>query len=92
MDGSVSIRFNRPTGVSVDRVVHLVNPELSKYQPTDDNYILLPDLKSMRPGESTEFYIQIRSNQPQTINIQFDGASQQDRDGTSVRVTTRVVQ
>lgn len=90
VDGGVSVGFNLPDGVVVDRVTHMTDGRLSDYRPAA-GYILLPKISNLQPGESTEFVVQLISNQPQTITVQFDGASQQDRDGTSARVTTQVV-
>ncbi|MEM6470722.1 MAG: hypothetical protein AAF802_14280, partial [Planctomycetota bacterium] len=55
-DGNVSIRFNLPEGVSVDRVVQTLSPDLGRWDPRG-GYIYLQDIGSMRPGEMIEYQL-----------------------------------
>jgi hypothetical protein len=88
-DGQVSIQFQLPPGVSLDRVNPLTNPELSEYR-VDAGVVSLAYIRSMDPGESVEYELVLISNQPQTFELTVRLRSQRMRDGFEVSVSTTV--
>ncbi len=67
-DGQVAIQFPLPSGVRVERINPLTNPELSEFR-TDAGVVSLAYIRSMEPGESVEYQMVLSSNQPQTFNL-----------------------
>lgn len=88
-DGQVSIQFQLPPGVSLDRVNPLTNPELSEYR-VDAGVVSLAPIRLMEPGESVEYELVLRSNQPQTFDLRLLFRSQRMREGFEESVTTTV--
>jgi hypothetical protein len=88
-DGQVSIQFQLPPGVSLDRVNPLTNPELSEYR-VDAGVVSLAYIRSMDPGESVEYELVLTSNQPQTFELTVRLRSQRMRDGFEESVSTIV--
>ncbi|MGB7346104.1 MAG: hypothetical protein WBD20_17940 [Pirellulaceae bacterium] len=77
-DSQVSLRFVLPPGVSLVRVVQRRSPELGEYR-NNAGIIEMADIKSMRPGESIDYELELQSNQPQTFDLEIEGASRQTR-------------
>ncbi|WP_197454177.1 COG1361 family protein [Stieleria varia] len=90
LDNSVLVRFNRPEGVRVERMASLSRDEQLTFTQ-EAGYIVLPEIRSMRPGETIDYVIVLSSNQPQMLNLQFEAVSQQFPRGTSARVQTEIV-
>jgi hypothetical protein len=88
-DGQVSIQFQLPPGVSLERVNPLTNPELSEYR-VDAGVVSLAYIRSMDPGESVEYELVLISNQPQTFELTVRLRSQRMRDGFEESVSTTV--
>jgi hypothetical protein len=89
-DGQVSMRFQLPAGVSVSRVTRRgSNTPLALQRRSDFTY--LPDIRSMRPGESIDFLMVLTSNQPQTFELAVEAVSQQTPDATVARSQTNVL-
>ncbi|MEM6472372.1 MAG: hypothetical protein AAF802_22610, partial [Planctomycetota bacterium] len=81
---------NLPEGVSVDRVVQTLSPDLGRWDPRG-GYIYLQDIGSMRPGEMIEYQLVLESNQPQTFTITVEVVSQNTAEVARSTVQTVVV-
>ena len=90
-DSNVSIRFNEPEGVEVVRVSQTLNPQQENPIDPRGGWIYLQDIRSMRPGETIEYKIVLRCNQPKTFQIRAEAVSLNKRDGAASEVTTVVV-
>ena len=88
-DGQVGIQFQLPAGVQVDRVVPMTNPELSEYQ-VNAGVVSLAYIRSMEPGETVEYTLVLRSNQPQTFDLKVQIRSLRMREGFVETATTNV--
>ena len=76
-DGSVSIRFALPDGVSLSRAVQRQNPIAGEPRITA-GLVYLPDIRSMRPGEVVDYDLVLVSNQPQTFPLDIEVVSQRN--------------
>ncbi|MEO1526361.1 MAG: hypothetical protein AAFX06_13055 [Planctomycetota bacterium] len=90
-DSNVVIRFNEPEGVEVVRVSQTLNPQQSSPVEPRGGWIYLQEIRSMRPGETIEYKIVLRCNQPTTFQIRAEAVSLNKRDGAASEVTTIVV-
>ncbi|WP_146395178.1 DUF11 domain-containing protein [Planctomycetes bacterium CA13] len=90
IDGEVRVRFNLPTGTSIDRIAQRQSPIAGQYQ-VNAGMVTLEDIRSMRPGETLEYDIVLRSNQPQTINLMVESISRRGAGGSDM-ATTEVIQ
>ena len=88
-DGEVSVRFNLPPGVAVDRVVQRRSPVGGQFD-VKAGAVYLADIRSMRPGEVVEYDLVMRSNQPQTFNINVESVSRRGPGGID-SVQTEVI-
>ncbi len=80
-DGEVSIRFNLPPGLSVERISQRLSPTGGQYTMRAGE-VILADIRSMRPNEKVEYDIVMSSNQPQTFEIDVESASRRGAGGT----------
>ncbi|TWT55130.1 Large cysteine-rich periplasmic protein omcB precursor [Rubripirellula amarantea] len=89
-DSNIDIQFPLPDGVKLERLVPLTNPELGQYE-IKNNFILLPYVPSLEPGESVEYEVVLSSNQPQTFNFDVSVRSDNQPGGYNETVPTTVV-
>ncbi|WP_235909021.1 DUF7507 domain-containing protein [Roseiconus nitratireducens] len=73
-DSVVSIRFNLPSGVQIQRITQQRSPELGSFE-VNAGQVYLADIRSMRPGETITYEIVLVSNQPQTFDLQVEAVS-----------------
>lgn len=93
-DSTISIRFTRPLGVTVQRITQPLSSDLEQYQigrDGDADWVYLEDIGTMRPNETIEYTIVLSSNQPQTYSITAEAVSRGKRDKAVSQVTTQVV-
>ena len=90
IDGQVAMRFRLPDGVSVSRVVPRGSPELQQLDDVD-GVVYLPDIRTMRPGESVDYELVLISNQPQTFDLTVEAVSQRTPGGIAATAKTRVI-
>ncbi len=90
IDSQVNVRFNLPSGVSVERVNQTKSPELGQFQ-SSAGMIYLNEIRSMRPGESIDYDIVVSSNQPQTFTITAEAVSRLAPGGIASSAQTRVL-
>ncbi len=88
-DGQVLIQFQLPAGVTLRRANPRTNPELGEYQ-NNAGLISLPLIRSMEPGESIDYQIELISNQPQTFNLDVLIRSLREQAGITVTAQTDV--
>jgi hypothetical protein len=89
-DSNISIRFNLPDGVSVQRVTQPLSPELGEFEISGE-WVYLKDIGTMRPEETIEYRIVLVSNQPQTFTITAEAVSRGKPQRAVSQVTTQVV-
>lgn len=89
-DGQVLIQFRLPQGVDVLRIVPVTNPALGGEFQNNAGVISLAPIRSMNPGESVDYVIVLRSNQPQTFDVDLLIRSLRMTEGVSARVQTDV--
>ncbi len=89
-DSNISIRFNLPDGVSVQRVTQPLSPELGEFE-ISGAWVYLKDIGTMRPEETIEYRIVLVSNQPQTLTITAEAVSRGKPQRAVSQVTTQVV-
>ncbi len=89
-DGEVSVRFNLPPGVTVERVTQRLSPTGGEFE-VSAGAIYLADIRSMRPNETVEYDIVMNSNQPQTFELNVESVSRRGPGGTD-SVQTEVIQ
>ncbi len=74
IDNGVQIAFDLPPGVSIERLSQTQSPELSRFNRSG-NTIYFEEIRSIKPGESIDYELVLRSNQPQTFNLLFEAVS-----------------
>lgn len=89
-DSNISIRFNLPDGISVQRVTQPLSPELGEFE-INGQWVYLKDIGTMRPEETIEYRIVLVSNQPQTFTITAEAVSRGKPQRAVSQVTTQVV-
>jgi hypothetical protein len=88
-DSQVSIQFQLPDGVEVVRVNPRTNPELGQFQ-NNAGVITLAPIRTMNPGERVDYELVLRSNQPQSFNLDVQARSLRRPAGVSAQVQTDV--
>ncbi|WP_345327777.1 hypothetical protein [Novipirellula rosea] len=89
VDGEVSVRFNLPPGVAVERVTQRRSPTGGEFD-VKAGAIYLADIRSMRPNETVEYDIVMSSNQPQTFELNVESVSRRGPGGVD-SVQTEVI-
>ena len=89
IDSQVLIQFQLPNGVEVVRVNPRTNPELGQFQ-NNAGVITLAPIRTMNPGERVDYELVLRSNQPQTFNLEIQARSLRRSAGVVDRVQTDV--
>jgi uncharacterized repeat protein (TIGR01451 family) len=89
IDSQVLIQFQLPNGVEVVRVNPRTNPELGQFQ-NNAGVITLAPIRTMNPGERVDYELVLRSNQPQTFNLEIQARSLRRSAGVADRVQTDV--
>ncbi len=89
-DGQVGIQFQLPDGVQLERVVPMMNPELSGERQINAGIVSLAYIRLMEPGESVEYELVLTSNQPQTFDLNVLIRSLRMPDGFVETVRTEV--
>ena len=90
-DGNVGIRLRLPTGVEIVRVAQRLAPGASGIR-RDGDLVYLDDIRDMRPGEAVDFDVELRSNQPQDVEILAEAVSRLVPAGVRASQQTRVIQ
>lgn len=90
-DEQVEVQFDLPRGVDVDRITPTTNPELGGLFQRNAGVISLPYIRTMDPGETVEYELVLRSNQPQTFDLNVRVRSQQLPGGVLATATTTVI-
>ncbi|MCM2370117.1 DUF11 domain-containing protein [Aporhodopirellula aestuarii] len=89
IDNAVQIAFDLPPGVSVERLVQTQSPELGRINRSG-NTIYFEEIRSIKPGESIDYELILRSNQPQTFNLLLEVVSRNFPAGIAQSQTTEV--
>lgn len=89
IDNAVQIFFDLPPGVSIERVTQTTSPELGRFT-RGGNTINLQEIRSIRPGDTIDYELVLRSNQPQTYNLVVEAASRNFPRGIAVSKQTEV--
>jgi hypothetical protein len=89
-DSSVGVRFRLPQGVELSRVVQRTAPGANQFRREGD-FIILDDIRDLRPGEAVDYDLELVSNQPQTLELVVEAISRLVPGGTSTNQTTRVI-
>ena len=88
-DSEVQLRFELPAGVDIERVTQTTRPG-SAFQSVE-GMIYLDELRQMTAGESVEYQLELRSNQPQTLALTIEARSRLAPGGVAVTEQTRVL-
>ena len=89
IDNAVQIAFDLPPGVSIERLSQTQSPELSRFNRSG-NTIYFEEIRSIKPGESIDYELVLRSNQPQTFNLLIEAVSRNFPAGIAARQPTEV--
>jgi hypothetical protein len=90
VDGPVSLRFELPPGVKMERIVQRRSPELGQFQ-VNAGIVEMADIRTMRPGETIDYELVLSSNQPQTFTLMVEGATRQTRNIARTTAETTVI-
>jgi hypothetical protein len=90
-DGNVGVRFQLPTGVEVVRVAQRLAPGATGMR-REGNLVYLDDIRDLRPGETVDYDLELRSNQPQDVEIVVEAISRLVPAGVRSSQQTRVIQ
>lgn len=90
IDSGVSIRFDLPSGVSVQRINQTKSPELGQYESSAGK-IYLNEIRTLRAGEMIDYDIVLISNQPQSFDLVVEAVSRLNPAGVSASVATLVL-
>ncbi|TWU42553.1 hypothetical protein Poly41_08500 [Novipirellula artificiosorum] len=89
VDGEVSLSFLLPPGVTIDSIAQRRSPAGGQYEMKAGK-VYLAEIRSMRPGESVEYDLVLRSNQPQAITLMAEAVSRRGPGGSdSVQTEVR---
>ncbi|MFG0262147.1 MAG: hypothetical protein ACF788_07140 [Novipirellula sp. JB048] len=80
-DGEVSVRFNLPPGVTVERITQRLSPTGGDFE-VSAGAVYLADIRSMRANETVEYDIVMSSNQPQTFELNVESVSRRGPGGS----------
>jgi hypothetical protein len=89
IDNAVQIAFDLPPGVSVVRLTQTQSPELGRIT-RGGNTIYFEEIRSIKPGESIDYELVLKCNQPQTYNLVLEAISRNFPGGIAVSKTTEV--
>ena len=90
VDGPVSLRFELPPGVKMERIVQRRSPKLGQFQ-VNAGIVEMADIRTMRPGETIDYELVLSSNQPQTFTLMVEGATRQTRNIARTTAETTVI-
>ena len=90
-DGNVGVRFRLPAGVEVVRVSQRTAPGQAGIR-RDGDMVYLDDIRDMRPGESVDYDIELRSSLPQDVEIVVEAVSRLMPVAVKASQQTRVIQ
>jgi len=74
IDNAVQIAFDLPNGVSVERLTQTQSPELGRITRRG-NTIYFEEIRSIKPGETIDYELVLKSNQPQTYDLLLEAVS-----------------
>ncbi|MCC9643063.1 DUF11 domain-containing protein [Rhodopirellula sp. JC740] len=89
LDSQVQIHFDLPPGVIVERLVQTKSPELQGLSRSG-NTIYFTEIKTMKPGETIDYELVLRSNQAQDFDLVLEAESRNVPNGIAVREPTTV--
>lgn len=89
IDRQIGIQFLLPSGTQLVSVNPRTNPELSERR-IDAGVVTLANIPTMQPGESIDYDIVLRSNQPQTFDLEVQVRSVRAQNGIREKVSTTV--
>ena len=89
-DYEIDIQFIEPDGVRIERIVGTTTPE-STAIARNAGVVTFEPIAVLNPGERAEFQLVLRSNQPQTFELDTRIRSLNDPTGTTQSIVTRVV-
>lgn len=90
-DGNVGVRFRLPAGVEVMRVSQRTAPGQAGIR-RDGDMVYLDDIRDMRPGETVDYDIELRSTLPQDVEIVVEAVSRLMPVAVKASQQTRVIQ
>lgn len=89
IDNVVQIAFNLPNGVSVVRLSQTQSPELGKFT-RGGNTVYFEEIRSIKPHESIDYELVLRSNQSQNFNLVIEAVSRNFPGGIAVPQPTEI--
>jgi len=89
LDSSVQIATDLPPGVTVERLTQRTSPDLGNLSRSG-NTIFFEEIRTLKPGETIDYELVLRSNQPQTFQLQFEATSRNFPDGIAATQRTEV--
>jgi hypothetical protein len=89
IDNAVQIAFDLPPGVSIERLTQTTSPELGRFT-RGGNTLYFEEIRSIKPGETIDYELVLRSNQPQTYNLVIEAVSRNFPGGIAVSRQTEV--
>ncbi|KLU05291.1 Conserved repeat domain protein [Rhodopirellula islandica] len=89
LDSQVQIHFDLPPGVIVERLVQTKSPELEGLTRSG-NTVYFTEIKTMKPGETIDYELVLRSNQAQDFNLILEAESRNVPQGIGIREPTTV--
>jgi hypothetical protein len=89
LDSQVQIHFDLPPGVSVERLVQTKSPELEGLSRSG-NTVYFTEIKTMKPGETIDYELVLKSNQAQDFNLILEAKSRNVPQGIAIREPTTV--
>lgn len=89
IDNVVQIAFDLPNGVSIVRLTQTQSPELGRFT-RGGNTINFEEIRSIKPHETIDYELVLRSNQPQDFNLVFEAVSRNFPAGVATSQPTEI--
>ncbi|TWU18468.1 hypothetical protein [Allorhodopirellula heiligendammensis] len=89
LDSVVQIAFDLPNGVAIERLTQTQSPELGRFT-RGGNTIYFEEIRSIKPRESIDYELVLRSNQPQNFTLVIEAVSRNVPAGIAVSQPTEV--
>ena len=88
-DSAIRVRFRLPDGVTMERGVVTTNPQLGQFRPNAG--VIETDIRTLEAGESVEYGIILRGNQPQEFDFRVEADSQLTPNPVRAIVPTKII-
>jgi len=89
LDSGVQIAMQMPPGVTIERLTQTTSPDLGNLSRSG-NTVYFEEIRTLKPGETIDYELVLRSNQPQTFQLQFEATSRNSPSGIAATQRTEV--